>query len=247
MSLAARLLNVFAIPGEVFEVVKASRVSTGNWLLPMLLSGVVLALTGMVVISQPAVQKQMHERFEQQVKALQQEVKAGKMKQAEVDRTVAVTRTIIAPPVLRGLFLAGGAVLGVARVFWWAFVLWLLGRLFLKVRLNYFKTLEVAGLGLMIGVLGGVVMLLLMLNLPKLFAAPGLGLAASDFDPLRQSPLLLAVANVFSFWLIGVFAVGLARLARVPFFRTAWFVFAFWLIQESILILVGGALGQFAL
>jgi hypothetical protein len=247
MSLAARMLNVFAIPGEVFEVVKASRVSIANWLLPMLLSGVVLALMGVVVVSQPAMQKQMHERFEQQVKSLQQEVSAGKMKQAEVDRTVAVTRAIIAPPVLRGLFGAGGAVLGVARVFWWAFVVWLLGRLFLKIRLSYFKTLEVSGLALMIAVLGGVVMLLLMVNLPKLFAAPGLATAVSDFDPLRKTPLLLATTNVFSFWLIGVLSVGLARLARVPFLRAAWFVFAFWLIQESILIMVAGALGQFAL
>src|ERR1035438_1533783 len=92
MSLAARLLNVFAIPGEVFEVVKASRVSIANWLLPMLLSGVVLALMAVVVVSQPAMQKQMHERFEQQVKSLQQEVSAGKAKQAEVDRTVAVSQ-----------------------------------------------------------------------------------------------------------------------------------------------------------
>ena len=44
--------------------------------------------------------------------------------------------------------------IGFARVFWWAFILWLLGRLFLKVRFGYPKALEVAGLGLMISVLG---------------------------------------------------------------------------------------------
>jgi hypothetical protein len=247
MSLAARLLNIFAIPGEVFEVVKASRISVGNWLLPMVLSGAVLGLTAAVVISQPSIQRQMQDRFDQQVKTLQQEVKAGKMKQADLDRTVAVTRAITAPPVLRALVGAGGTVAGVARVFWWAFVLWLLARLFLKVRLNYFKALEVSGLALMIGVLGGVVMLLLMVNLPKLFAAPGLASAVIDFDPVSKTPLLLVTANVFSFWLIGVLAVGLARLTRVPFLRAAWFVFAFWLMQESVLIMLGGALGQFAL
>jgi hypothetical protein len=247
MALAARLLNVFAIPGEVFEVVKAGRISIGNWILPMVLSGLIMGLTGIVIVSQPTLQKQMQERFEQQAKALQEQAKAGKIKQADADRTVAVTRAIIAPPVLRAFFGAGGAVLGAARVFWWALVLWFIGLLFLKVRLNYFKTLEVSGLALMIGVLGGVVMLLLIVNLPKLFAAPGLASAIGDFDPIRKTPLLLATANVFSFWLIGVLSVGLARLARVPFFRAAWFVFAFWLIQESVLILLAGALGQFAL
>ena len=56
MSLAARLLNVFAIPGEVFEVVKASRVCLGNWLLPVLLSAVVGTVSAIVILSQPAMQ-----------------------------------------------------------------------------------------------------------------------------------------------------------------------------------------------
>ena len=70
---------------------------------------------------------------------------------------------------------------------------------------------------------------------------------ADSPDALRKSPLLLGVINVFAFWLIGVLGVGLARLARVPFLRAAWFVLAFWIIQESIVILLGGAVGLFGL
>jgi Yip1 domain len=247
MSLAARLLNVFAIPREVFEVVSAGRPSVGNWLLPMLLSGLILGLTGVALVSQPAIQKQMHEHLEDQVKALQAQAKAGKAQQAEVDRTVAMTRAVFAPPVLRVLTGAAFAMVGVARVFWWAMILWFVSRAFLKVQLNFFKTLEVAGLALMIAVLGGLVTLLLMVNLPKLFEATSLTAAVSDFDPVRQSPLLLAVANVFSFWFIGVLGVGLGRLAKVPFLRAAWFVLVVWLLQQSVLLLVGGAMGQLAL
>ncbi len=246
MSLAARLLNVFAIPGEVFTVVKVSRVSIANWVVPMLLSGVIGALTVIIFVSQPAVQEKMSQRFQQQIKMLEQQVKDGKLKQADADRTVAFTRFVIAPPTLKLVGGAAAAGFGVARVFWWGFVLWLLARLFLKVRLNYLKSLEVAGLALMISVLGSVVMLLLMVNLPKLFAAPSLSLAVSDFDSMRKSSLLLVVANVFSFWLIGVLSVGLAKLTSVPFLRAAWFIFAFWLIQESLLVLLGGLLSPFA-
>ena len=245
MSLAARLLNVFAIPGEVFEVVKASRVSTANWLLPMLLSAVVLAFSAVVAVSQPAVQKQMHEPFERWVKMLQQEVKDGKLKQADVDRVVAVGQAIT-PHVLRVLFGGGAALFGVARVFWWTLALWLLGRGFLKVRLNFFKTLEVAGLAMMIGVLDGAVTLLLMLNLPDFVAARGLAQAVNDLESLQKSPLSLAVSTVFALWFLGVLSVGLGRLARVPLLRAAWFVFAFWLLQESLLILLAGGLAQFA-
>jgi hypothetical protein len=247
MSLAARLVNVFAIPGEVFAGVKAGHICVGNWLVPALLSAVVGVLTAIVIVSQPALQRQMHDRIEKQANVLDQQVKSGKAKQADADRALAFTRAITAPAALKILGSMAAALVGVTRVFWWAFVLWLLGRLFLKVRLGYLKTLEVAGLGLMISVLGTVVTLLLMVNLPRLFASPNLALALSDFDASGKSPLLLGVAYVFSFWLVAVFSVGLARLASVPFLRAAWLVFAAWLIQDSFVMLVAGVLGHIAL
>lgn len=247
MCLAARLLNVFAIPGEVFAGVKASPVSVGNWLVPALLLAVVGVLSVVVILSQPAIQKQMHERIEQQAKVLEKQVQAGKLKQADADRAVALLRAIAqlaTNKVLGGILAAG---FGVVRVFWWAFLLWLLGRVCLKARFGYIKTLEIAGLGLMISVLGNVVMLLLMVNLPRMFASPGLTLSVSDFEASRMSYLVLGVAFVFPFWLVGVLSVGLARLAGVPFLRAAWFVFAAWLIQEFCLVLWQGVLGQFML
>ena len=247
MSFTARLVNVFAIPGEVFTGVKASRICVGNWLVPALLSAVVAVLTVLLIVSQPAFQRQIRERTEQQAKLLDQQVQAGKVKQADASRALAVTRAITAPPTLRILGGLIAALVGFVRVFWWALVLWLLGRLFLKVRFGYIKALEVAGLGLMISVLGTVVTLLLMVNLPRLFATPDLALAVSDFDASRKSTLLLGTSNVFSFWLVGVLSVGLAKLAGVPFLRAAWFVFAAWLIQESFFMLLAGVLGQFAL
>ncbi len=247
MCLAARLLNVFAIPGEVFEVVKASRVAVWNWLLPGLLSAVVGVFMVIVVVSQPALQREMQNRIQAQNNALAKQVKEGQLKQADADRVMALTRAIAAPPILRALAGTAAAVLSVARVFWWALVLWVLGRSFLKVRFDYLKALEVAGLALMISVLGAVVTVLLTVNLPRMFATPSLALAISDFDASRKSHLLLGAANVFSLWLVGVLSVGLARLANVPFLRAAWCVFAAWVIQESFLLLLGGTLGQFVL
>jgi len=247
MSFAARLLNVFAIPGEVFEVVKASPFRVGNWLLPALLSAVVGALTIIVIVSQPSIQRQARDLMEQQAKTLEPQVNAGKLTRAEADRAQAITRTFTTPAMLKVMGSVGAALVGFARVFWWAFILWLLGRIFLKVQFGYLKALEVTGLALMISVLGWVVMLLLMVNLPKLFAAPGLALVVTDLEAARKSPLLLGAANVFAFWGVGVLSVGLAKLAGVPFLRAAWFVFAVWLIQESFIALVVGAMGQFAL
>ena len=247
MTLAARLLNVFAVPGEVFVGVKAGRFCLGNWLLPALLSAVVGVLTVIVILSQPSIQRQVRDLGEQQAKTLEPQVKSGKLSRADADRVQAVTRAFTNPTTLKIAGSIAAGLIGVARVFWWAFILWLLGRLFLKVQFGYLKALEVAGLALMISVLGGVVILLLMVNLPKMFATPGLALAVTDFDASRKSPLLLGADSLFSFWLVGVLSVGLAKLAGVPFLRAAWFVFAVWVIQQSFLMLMGGALGQFAL
>ena len=245
MPFIARLLNVVAMPGEVFAAVKASRVSVANWLVPALLLGAASLLTAVVIVSQPSVQKQLREGLDQQANALAQRVKEGKIKQADADNSMAFTRALAQPPVLKVMLGAAAAMAGVARVFWWAFLLWLLGRRFLRVRFGFIKSLEVAGLGLMISVLGAVVILLLTLNVSKLFAEPGLALVASDFDAHRKSPLLLGVINAFSLWLVGVLTVGLSKLAGVPFLRAAWLVFATWIIQESFLALLGGMLGQF--
>ena len=239
MSLAARLLNVFAVPGEVFTEVSTTRLTAGNWVVPMLLSAVIGAVSVFIIFSQPAIQQKIHE---QQEKMFQKQVDAGQMKQADADKIAEA----MSNPMLLKIAGSGGAVMvSVTRLFWWALVLWLLGRWFLKVQVRYPKALEVAGLAMMIGVLEGIVVLLLTVNLGRMFATPSLALAITDFDATRKSHLFLGAANVFAFWQIGVTSVGLAKLAGVPFLRAAVLVFAYWCLQESFFIMVG--LGQLAL
>ena len=246
MSLAARLLNVFAMPSEVFASVKASTVSVANWLVPAVLLAVVGPLTALVILSQPNVQKQLGEAVNQQAKMLDQQVQAGKLDRAKADQALAVSRTVYQPPVIHVLFGGAAAVIGVLRVFWWAFLLWLLARRFLRVRIGFIKSLEVAGLALMISVLGAIVVLLLTLNVSAISAQPNLGLLISDLNPSRSN-LLFWVLTVFSLWLVFTLSAGLSKLAEVPFLRAAWLVFAAWIIQDSVLVLFGGVFGQLAI
>src|ERR1039457_44708 len=75
-SLGARLLNVFASPAEVFEEVRTAPSTVANWLVPTLLSALVGLVACLLIFSQPAIVQQLHE---QQAKAIDQQVKAGKM------------------------------------------------------------------------------------------------------------------------------------------------------------------------
>jgi hypothetical protein len=242
MSLPARLLNVFAVPGEVFAEVKLAKASAVNWLVPVLCSAIVGILSSVIIFSQPAVVQQIRE---QQAKAIDAQVKAGKMTQAQADQALPILEKFTGATMLKIFGIVGSVIVSFVHVIWWGFVLWLLGRWFLKVPIAFPKALEVAGLAMMINVLGAIVAMLLIVNLGRMGATPSLALAVSDFDATRKSHLFLGAANVFYFWLVGVMSVGLARLTGAPFLRAMLLVLTYWVLQQTLFIVIG--MGQFAL
>lgn len=229
-------MNVFAIPGDVFEEVRATHGTATNWLVPALIGSIVGILVAVVMFSQPAIRQQLREKQEQ---ALEQQVKDGKLTRQQADQAIAVIEKFTGPTMMAIFGSVGAVVAGFARLFWWGLVLWLLGRWFLKARFGYMKAVEVAGLASMITVLGMIVSMLLIVNLGKMFSTPSLALAVSDFDEKNKSHLLLGAVNVFNFWLIGVLGAGLARLAGVPFLRAVFVVLGYWIVVSLLLIFVG--------
>lgn len=151
MSLGARLLNVFAVPGEVFEEVKISKPSAHNWLVPVLIASVVGAISAIIMFSQPTIQQQVREKQE---RTLEKQVQAGKMTRAQADQALTMMEKFSGPAMMKTFGAVGSVIYSFVRVFSWALVLWLLGRWFLKVRFDYMKAVEVAGLASMIATLG---------------------------------------------------------------------------------------------
>lgn len=236
MSLAARLLNVFAVPGDVFEEVKAARHSAANWLAPMLIASVVGVISVVILFSQPAIQQQLREKQAQAMEQnLEKQVQAGKLTREKADQQLAMMEKVFGPTMQKVLGSVGAVFYSVVRVFFWALVLWLLGRGWLHARFGYLKTLEVAGLAGMIGVLGAIVTLLLQVNFSNSAASPSLALAVGDFDQKNVSHVLLAMVNLFEVWQVGVLASGLARLAGVPFLRAAFPLLVVWMVVTVVL------------
>ena len=184
MSLAGRLINIFATPGEVFDEVKAAPPSVANWLLPILLSAVVGTLASFAMFSQPAIQQQIRE---QQAKVLEQQVKAGKMSQADADRAEAMMEKFSGPAMLAIFGSLAAVFFSAIHAVWWGFLLWLAARWFLKTRITYAKSLEVAGLAMMITMLSGIITILLTVVLGRMAATPSLALLVTDFNPTRRS------------------------------------------------------------
>ena len=238
MTLMARLLNVFAIPGSVFEDVRSARFSPGNWLVPMLLAGIIGAMTADLIFSQPAV---VQEFRDSQKKNYDQFATTGKISRADADKMVDFVNRLTQPGVLRILGVTGAVTFSVFRVLGWALVLWLLGLIFLRTRIPFIKTLEVVGLATMISVLGGFVSHILTANFGD---AGGVNLTLGELQARHQTPLRLLLLNVFNIWQTAVLAIGLARLAGIRFQRAFLLVMGFWIGLQMLLALIGiGVLG----
>lgn len=242
MPLWARLMNVFAVPGDVFEQVRVARVAAGNWLLPLLLASLAAAGAAVVVASQPALQQQIKEAQE---KSIEQKVSAGKMSREDGDRILAMTEKVLSPTLLKLFAGFGGIVAGLVKVFGWALVLWLLSRSLLKVPLDFMKAAEIAGLSAMIAVLGTIVTLLLQVNFSNPASSPNLALTV-NFDQKNPMHLILAALNLFDLWHLFVMAVGLSRLTGATFTRTSFTVVGFWLIWMTAMIALSSILGGLA-
>jgi hypothetical protein len=241
--LLARLLNVFAMPGRVFEEVRQCRAAAGNWLVPALLCGVALALVGYVLVSTPAATKQLGERQakaqEAQATSLAESVKAGKITQADADAALNLFDRVARPEVLKTAVAALGFVLGILRVFWWGLVLWVLARVAVRRPVRYGKALEVAGLASMLAWLSMVVMLALSVNIGQSFGASGYSLALTDLATPGDQNLTAIVWIVMNFWIIAVLGLGLARLTMVPSIRGVFLVFAYWVFSDLLGMLAG--------
>jgi len=234
-SLAARLLNVFATPGEVFAEVAATSKSVANWLVPALIASVVFVTSVVILFSQPMIQQKIRE---QQQHAMDKNVKAGKMTQAQADEAMAMMEKFSGPGLMKIMGGIGAVVWTFASLFLWAFGLWLLGLWIFKTEISYLKAVEVVSLAGMISVLGEIVTLLLRVNLGNPSSTPSLALAVGEVDPQNPMHLILALLDVFVIWHLVVLAVGFAKLANVPFRRVILVIALIWLIVRILLMAV---------
>jgi hypothetical protein len=237
-SLGARLLNVFATPGEVFTEVKSSAATVSNWLVPALILGLVGAVAAFITLSQPAIQQKVHE---QQQKALDQQVQAGKLTRDQADK--AMDKIAQYGPLITKIAGGFGAVIsGFVLVFWWALILWALGRFVFKADIPFMKMAEVAGLSSVITVLEIIVKMLLVVSFSNPLASPSLVMLMKNPDPQNKLFAIFSALNVMTFWVMAVRAVGLAKLANVSFARAAVWSFTIWFLLSALLLAAGSFL-----
>ena len=238
MSLAARLSNIFAAPGDVFDEVKSASASVANWLAPAVLLVAVSWVGAWLTFSQPAIQHQLTEVSDKAIQKALEKQHLSK-EQAEAAREAGAKWAGLGTKIMA---VAGPVLAGILIPVWWGLLVWLVGTKALRAQFPFLKGIEVAGLANMINVLGAVVKSLLILVTGNAFATPSLALLVKEFDPQNPVHGALSVVNVMTFWFLSVVAIGLARLSSASFGKAAAWVFGIWAFYRGLLIGIGFAM-----
>ncbi len=236
-SVGARMMNVFATPGDVFAEVKVSKPNSANWLLPALLLTLVGWLSAWLIFSQESVRRQLSDLGD---KAIQKQVEARKLTREQAEQARAMTERFAGIGVKIGAVIAP-VFQGFGAPFWWALILWLVGTKALKGDFTYLCAAEVAGLANMIMILASIVKTLLIVTFGNLYAGASLVLLMPDFDGSDPLQGFLAKLDLLTFWSLIVYAVGLAKLSNHSLGKAAAWVFGLWLGFNGLIL--GAALG----
>jgi hypothetical protein len=209
-------LNLLACPGDVFEEVAAGPPCVVNWLAPTLL----VALTSLLLLCATS---------PKEPSAIRHMLDAGK---------VSAEQALVLSARWRMISWLTVGLAAFAGTFWSAFLLWSIGRLFLKVRFPFFKSVEIVGLSGSILALGAVVTLLLIAATGDVNARPALSLLVPHLGSANPVRAFLGVLNVFHLWTTTVLAIGLSKLSGVSFKEAAYWVFGYWLVVRMVTILL---------
>jgi Yip1 domain len=221
MSLAARMMNIFAAPAEVFEDIKNSPPSTANWLVPAVVLVVIGWICSGIVLSQDAFRHQISDFVEKTVEKQIEKLHLSE-EQANLQRKGQEIGWKINA-------VAGPALIAFATPFIWGLFLWLVGRKAFKANLPFMKGVEIAGLASMIGILEAVVKTLLIFVTGNIMASTSLALLVKDFNPQNPTHAVFAIVNVMTFWVLVIRAIGLARVTNVTTGRAIAWVFSIWI------------------
>lgn len=222
-SIASRLFDVIAAPGEVFSEVRDSPYRHGNWLWPGLLLAVVGIVGAVLVLSQPAIRQQINDFASEQI-----DKRAAITPMDDQQRTIAEG---FVQTMTKVSLVIDPLVTAFAMPFWWGLVIWLVGSKLFKGDYGYLKAVEVAGLVNVVAALELAVRVFLQIGFGSIVAGPHLGMFVGDFDPTKPLHGALASLNLFSLWALVLRGYGMSKIGgfsavkAVISLAVLWFLF----------------------
>lgn len=238
-SFMERAVDIFSSPGKVYGEVAALPVQTSSWVIPYILTLLIAVISNIAIFSNPTLQSQA---LEPQKQAIQERVQQGRMTQEQANQAEEMITSGGTMMLVIGI--VGAVVVMTIFVFAGALVFWLAAKLIFKSSVKYKKMLEVYGLPMLIGVLGGIVTLLMMHLFSTIYANPGGGLIVMDhFNRKDVVHMILTQLNVFSIWQMAVLGVGISKVSGKSTGSGVGLALGFWGLWVVAMSLVGNIFG----
>ena len=198
IGLVSRMIRIFYAPGETFESLARKR-STADWLVPAILSVVVVTTAAVLVLP-------VTTEFNQEV--MQQRMKEMSAEEREVveqyqTQDIMQASTLIVTPIILFIFL-----------FLFAAFYLLMGKL-LGGLLSYGQVLAIVAYGGLITILQEAVKTLLILTKKTPMVQMGLGLFLSEEALQNFSGRLLSTIDPFVVWSVVITGLGLSIIGQL--------------------------------
>lgn len=231
-----KLVGLFTEPITTFGKIAKFPPKTSDWLIPIIVAIVVAILSQFVMLSNPEIKQQQHEKMMEQVqKQMDEAVASGRMTQAQADEQMSRMEDNSGS---MAMFQTIGIVVGIPiAVFIIFFILsgfyLLVAKLGLKGIGTYKDTMVAYGLPSYISILQSIIMVIGALVMNKLLT----GVSVADFigaDKSTMAGFFLGKLDPFSIWYYVVFGIALAKMHKAEDYKkyiiaivAVWIVFSF--------------------
>jgi uncharacterized membrane protein len=178
-----------------------------------------------MAMSQPGVLRGIEDGRE---KAMQKQVNARKLTQAQADQASAMAERFMTPTVMK-IFGAGGAIgASVGGLFLMALAIWLALKVCTEARLDYMKVVEVCGLALVIDIPQKIIRTWLVTWKENMFVTVSPTLFVANPDMHDKTDLFLSMFDLIDFWWLAVLSLGVSKVASLRYRIAAFITFGVW-------------------
>lgn len=237
-SFTEKLSGIFAAPGELFENVRQTGKTPGNWVLPSIIFIIVAVLMSQLMLTNASLVDQLGTIMR---KSIDEAVAKGSMTAQQAEQAAPFMKPD--SMIFRIQQVAGIVIITPIALFLLSLVYWLLGKWGMNATAPYMKVVEIAGLTMFITCLESIVTTLLMFSMDSIFATPSLGLFVTDFDVENKLHIALSKVNIFTIWDLAVVSIGLSKLFQRDLPKVLVLVFALWVVWSVFTVLMGIRLG----
>jgi hypothetical protein len=216
MSHTDKLVGVFSEPGNTFEKISKFPLKTSDWIIPVLVTIVVVILSQIVFMSNPTLKAALKEKQMVAIeKQMNDAVKNGQRTQAQADEqtdkirenmgqmgAIQIVSTVVGIPVVTFIFffLASG-------------VFFMLAKFGLKGDGVYKGAMIAYGLPFYISVIQSIVMVIVAIAMGKILT----GLSVAELIGMEKSTVVgffLSKLDVFSIWFYVVLGIALSKMFK---------------------------------